>query len=93
RTACWGLIAYNPAFLGKSGILAAFLAHGVVPLLVEGHLPLSEGLQRGVHLLAVNGLGSTSPDLDAISAAGQAWYRPHNRENTAAAFAKLLVGA
>lgn len=92
RTACWGLIAYNPAFLGKSGILAAFLAHGVVPLLVEGHLPLSEGLQRGVHLLAVNGLGSTAQDLDAISTAGHAWYRPHNRENTAATFAKLLMG-
>ncbi len=45
-----------------------------------------------VHLLAVNELSSTTPDLDAISAAGQHWYRPHNRENTAAAFAKLLLG-
>jgi hypothetical protein len=93
RTARWGLVAYNPEFLGKSSLLAAFMAHGVVPLLVDGHLPLSEGLERGVHLLAVNELGSTTPDLDAISAAGQAWYLPHNRENTAAAFAKLLLGA
>lgn len=93
RTARWGLVAYHPEYLGKSGLLAAFMAHGVVPLLVDGHLPLSEGLERGVHLLAVNDLGSTTPDLDAISAAGQQWYRPHNRENTAAAFAKLLVGA
>ncbi len=92
RTARWGLVAYNPEYLGKSSLLAAFLAHGVVPLLVDGHLPLSEGLERGVHLLAVNELGSIQPDLDAISAAGQAWYRPHNRENTAAAFAKLLLG-
>lgn len=91
RTARWGLVAYNPEYIGKSSLLAAFLAHGVVPLLVNGHLPLSEGLERGVHLLAVNDLGSTTPDLDAISAAGQQWYRPHNRENTAAAFAKLLV--
>lgn len=90
RTARWGLVAYNPEFLGKSSLLAAFMAHGVVPLLVDGHLPLSEGLERGVHLLAVNELGSSTPDIDAISAAGQAWYRPHNREHTAAAFAKLL---
>lgn len=91
RTARWGLVAYHPEYLGKSGLLAAFMAHGVLPLLVDGHLPLSEGLERGVHLLAVNELGSTKPDLDAISAAGQAWYSPHNRENTAAAFAKLLL--
>lgn len=90
RTARWGLVAYNPEFLGKSSLLAAFMAHGVVPLLVDGHLPLSEGLERGVHLLAVNEPGTNTPDLDAFSAAGQAWYRPHNRENTAAAFAKLL---
>ena len=64
-----------------------------VPLLVDGHLPLSEGLERGVHPLAVNERGGSSPDLDAIAAAGHQWYRPHNRENTAAAFAKLLVGA
>jgi hypothetical protein len=93
RTARWGLVAYNPEYLGKSSLLAAFMAHGIVPLLVDGHLPLSEGLERGVHLLAVNELGTSTPDLDAISAAGQQWYRPHNRENTAAAFAKLLVGA
>lgn len=91
RTARWGLVAYNPEYLGKSSLLAAFMGHGVVPLLVDGHLPLSEGLERGVHLLAVNELGGSSPDLDAISAAGQQWYRPHNRENTAAAFAKLLL--
>lgn len=92
RTARWGLVAYNPEYLGKSSLLAAFMAHGVVPLLVDGHLPLSEGLERGVHLLAVKDLDSITPDLDAVSAAGQAWYRPHNRENTAAAFAKLLLG-
>lgn len=90
-TARWGLVAYNPEYLGKSSLLAAFIAHGVVPLLVDGHLPLSEGLERGVHLLAVNELGTSPPDLDAISAAGQAWYLPHNRENTATAFAKLLL--
>lgn len=91
RTARWGLVAYNPQFLGKSGLLAAFLAHGVVPLLVDGDQPLSEGLEHGVHALAVNDLGTSNLDLDAISAAGQAWYRPHNRQNTARAFAKLLL--
>lgn len=91
RTARWGLVAYHPEYLGKSSLLAAFMAHGIVPLLVDGHLPLSEGLERGVHLLAVNDLGTSNQDLDTVSLAGQAWYRPHNRENTAAAFAKLLL--
>ncbi len=91
RTARWGLVAYNPAFLGKSGLLAAFMAHGVVPLLVEGHLPLSEGLQRGVHMVAVQDLGSVPTDVDAISAAGGTWYWPHNLTNTARTFAELLT--
>lgn len=90
RTARWGLVAYNPAFLGKSSLLAAFMAHGVAPLLVEGHLPLSEGLQRGVHLAAVQDLGGAPPGVDAISMAGSQWYRPHNLSNTAAMFYQLL---
>lgn len=91
RTARWGLVAYNPAFLGKSSLLAAFLAHGVVPLLVEGHLPLSDGLQPGVHLAAVQDLGGAPLDVDAISTAGGHWYLPHNRANTAKVFAELLT--
>ncbi|MGV3660324.1 MAG: hypothetical protein ACO1TE_09060 [Prosthecobacter sp.] len=91
RTARWGLVAYNPDYLGKSGLLAAFMAHGVVPLLVEGHLPLSEGLQRGVHVVAVKDLSVAPPGVDSISTAGAQWYLPHNRANTAKVFAELLT--
>ena len=91
RTARYGLLAYPPAYLGKSSILAAFMAHGVVPVLVGGDKPLSEGLERGKHLLATADVTERLDParLDSISSAGLNWYRPHDRRNTAAAFAEL----
>lgn len=90
-SARYGLLAYDPAYLGKSGILAAFLAHGVVPLLVGGDKPLSEGLERGTHLLDISDASPNLPleQLDAISSSGLKWYRNHRRFHAAALFAAL----
>ena len=91
-TARYGLMAYHPEYLGKSGILAAYLAHGVVPIFAQGDKSLSEGLERGKHLLAAADLEKpvSLEQLDAISAAGREWYRPHDRHHTALAFAAHL---
>ena len=86
----YGYLAYHPNYLGKSGILAAFVAHGVVPVFA-GIGPLSEGLVCGTHLLAADDLSAVKNDarLDAVASAGGAWYAGHDLHRTAALFAHL----
>lgn len=93
RTARWGCINYAPAFLGKSGVLAAMMAHGIVPVLLdEGGTP-EEGLEIGRHLLVEGALegGADLPTLDFMSAAGKAWYATHDVCTTAACYARHLT--
>ena len=87
----FGWISYAPAYLGKSGIFAAYLAHGVVPVLVGGG-DLSEGLQEGRHVLFVNKLQAEAlpADTDAMSHEGRQWYNSHDRHETAGRFLRVL---
>jgi hypothetical protein len=86
----FGYLAYHPGYLGKSGILAAYLAHGVVPIFA-GSGPLSEGLACGTHLLAADDLSAAkdAAQLDAVASAGCAWYSGHDLHRTAELFARL----
>ncbi len=90
----WGLLSYPPAFLGKSGVLAAMLAHGIVPVLLdECDGSLSEGLQLGKHLLVQSSLAAATENdalLDRVSADGAAWYQRHDIAATAACYASHL---
>jgi hypothetical protein len=74
----YGVLAYHSAFMAKSGSLAAYCAHGVVPLIFnEGHCE-RDGLRVGVNCL--QGLPAETIDADkraALSQAAWAWYQPH----------------
>jgi hypothetical protein len=87
----FGYLAYHPGYLGKSGILAAYLAHGVVPVLAGSDGVLSEGLDCGTHLLAADDLSAAKDTvhLDAVASAGSAWYSGHDLHRTAELFARL----
>ena len=69
-----GFFTYPAAWLGKSGIFAAYCAHGLVPVTIPGNdEPSLEGLQPGVHYL-VNGQGDAPEE---VGRAAHAWYRQH----------------
>lgn len=89
----FGYLAYHPGYLGKSGILAAYLAHGVVPVLAGSDGVLSEGLACGTHLLASDDLSAAKDAalLDAVALAGRTWYSGHDLQRTAALFARLTA--
>jgi hypothetical protein len=80
-----GLLAYPPAFLGKSGIFAAYLAHGVVPLqcLADAGAP-----PEGQPLLRVSPSGALPSDaaLDELSASAFAWYASRAHSTRLASF-------
>ena len=90
-----GYLHYNPEYMGKSGILAAFAAHGVVPVLAPYAAELSESLVHGINVLRSELiLEPLDPDvLDAMSHNILSWYAPHCIRATAAGYLKQLHGA
>lgn len=85
----FGFFSYPPAFLGKSGILAAYMAHGLCTVLADDAETLSEGLQLGRHLISVKDL-TEHTDLESVAADGASWYAAHSRAATADLYAVWL---
>jgi hypothetical protein len=75
-----GFLAYPPAFLGKSGVFAAYCAHGVVPVCAWDDPP-SDGLP------CWTGAG----DPQAVATAAREWYAGHALAVQAERFRSLLA--
>ncbi len=83
-----GFLAYPAAFLGKSGVLAAYAAHGVAPVCTTASPPAS-GLTAGIHYLPAEHIPVGS-DLQAVADAARAWYAGHTLLQHAALLSGLL---
>lgn len=90
RSSRCGILDYNPDYLGKSGVLAAYAAHGVVPVLTQGHGVISEGLTEGRHFLSTADLKSTH-DLEGVQNRLREWYAPHSLEMTAREYVRVAT--
>lgn len=88
RSARCGMLDYNPDFLGKSGVLAACAAHGVVPVMARGQGVISEGLTEGRHFFSAAKLES-SADLESVQHGLREWYDPHSLEMTAREYERM----
>ncbi len=86
-----GFVNYPLDFLGRSGIFAAYAAHGVVPLLNQGRSLSADGLVAGTHYLQPKHLRSTAQlNLPDIAIAAFDWYAQHNLNQQAKVFAHVL---
>jgi hypothetical protein len=83
-----GLLHYPAAYATKSGILAAYLAHGVVPVLVAPE-PLGGRLEAGTHFAVAAQEGTA--DGPWIARAAAAWYNRHAHSRRAAQTALTLM--
>lgn len=86
--------AYSPEHFGKSTLLAAFAAHGLV-VVTQGKKPvLPDGLQDGVNVLNESSLGAIScgdtQHLEVISRAVHQWYQEHSLSKNARSFADQI---
>ena len=69
-----GFFTYPTPYLGKSGIFAAYCAHGLVPVTTtDNRRPNGDGLRAGTHYL----LGPEGGVPDEVARAAHAWYREH----------------
>jgi hypothetical protein len=91
REAAYGLVRYPTHVAAKSGVFAAYCAHGVCPVLLAHDYDGHDGLQAGVHYLAgVDALRAGRADAAAVGAAAHAWYQPHRVQAHADTFKRML---
>jgi hypothetical protein len=76
----FGFVAYPPDYIGKSGVFAAYAAHGVVPIVLSEKLGAFDGLQPGRHFLDGLRLGTSADarDLASIQRKLFTWYTSHS---------------
>ena len=92
-TSAFGYVFHGLFLLGKSGIFAAFAAHGVVPLVQTSSASLPDGLVGGMTYHALRHarpMGDNAAYFEQIRRNILEWYRPHNLAATAAFYAGLL---
>jgi hypothetical protein len=76
----FGFLAYPLDFVGKSGVFAAYAAHGVVPIVLSDKEGAFDGLQPSRHFLDGLRLGAASCAEDLVSIQRELfiWYRSHS---------------
>ena len=80
----FGLLDYPARFLCKSGVFAAYAAHGCVALNTCAQDAAADGLQAGSHYLSLRAAdGRTAGECAAIAHRVHAWYRGHSLQRQA----------
>src|SRR5262249_12137209 len=76
----FGFIAYPLDFIGKSGVFAAYAAHGVVPIVLSDKQGVFDGLQPARHFLdgLRLGTGAGAQDLALLQHNLLTWYTSHS---------------
>jgi hypothetical protein len=80
QRARFGFVAYPVDCIGKSGVFAAYAAHGVVPIVLSEKSGAFDGLQPGRHFLDGLRLGTSAGarDLASIQRKLFTWYTSHS---------------
>ena len=93
RTA-FGYLAYPPNCLAKSGVFAAYTAHGVIPVIAQHFREDFDGLRDGVHVLSAKTARAMEQDgLAECSMAAWRWYSGHRLRDHAAMYDRWLGAA
>lgn len=85
-----GYLDYYPGYLGKSGIFAAYTAHGVPVILKKDAASTEDGLQKGTHYTLLDDNAIPLATLNALSTHSLAWYAPHSLRATTSVYATAL---
>lgn len=86
-----GFISYPSTYLEKSGIFAAYAAHGVVPVLPQrSMMPQALGVIGNQHYVCPVGGEIAVSFLEERSRDVYAWYQGHHTSEHARTFAKLF---
>lgn len=92
-TSFGGFLNYNPDFLAKSTIFAAYCAYGMLPISAWSSHSLIDGIESGRHYLADTSIKNreTRERFQAIADNAYSWYQNHNLSFHIKTFAKYLI--
>jgi hypothetical protein len=93
QRARFGFVAYPLEFIGKSGVFAAYAAHGVVPIVLSEKQGSFDGLQPWQHFVDALRL-ETCPgakQLDMIQSNLFTWYTSHSLKVQADFFVNMSI--
>lgn len=82
-----GFLEYNPNMLAKSGVFAAYCAHGLVPVHHSAGTPGQDSLIAGRQYWVPN---FKVGNFQSIADAAFSWYQQHNLATHAQTIAKLI---
>ena len=86
-----GVVSYPSSYLEKSGIYAAYAAHGVVPVLPQRSLVRETlGVVEGRHYTSATTGEDSTAFLEQLSHDVFGWYQGHKVSEHARTFAKLV---
>ena len=86
-----GIADYPRHVMTKSGIVAAYLAHGLLCVNTSEVGQLPDDLGEGREFVSLRRLSCADVDMDMVAAAGHAWYRRHDVAATAALVHELIA--
>lgn len=87
----FGFFPYPAVCLAKSGVFAAYCAHGVIPIVARQFSGEVDGLKDGAHVLSSRtAKTSSSSDLEMCAAAAWRWYSGHRLHDHGAIYARWL---
>ncbi|RZL88613.1 MAG: hypothetical protein EOP82_22365 [Variovorax sp.] len=89
-TARYGAVAYPTHCVCKSGVFAAYAAHGLCPILLSKDYATHDGLEANIHYAAgFDAADASVTDPNAVSREVRRWYEPHSVKAHAAALSAL----
>ncbi len=90
--AMFGVVVYQMESVAKSGVFAAYCAHGICPVLISDQYQASNGLIQNKHYLAgMPETDCTRPIAEDIGLKAWNWYQPHQLSRHAEVLNHLLA--
>lgn len=81
-----------PGDLGKSGVLAAYCSHGLVPITTHYNPSEADGLQMNRHYLALKSWSDLNLSaMQTVANNAHSWYQSHNLKEIANTFASSII--
>jgi hypothetical protein len=77
-----GLADYPLHVLTKSGVMAAYFAHGLLAVNTSTDGTLPHGIEEGRHFVQPFRLSNPTFRAQSVADAGYTWYRPHGVDGT-----------